>query len=120
MLLDGTVTFGAAHDEKRMQDPRVLELKQRIELIGDAELERAPTRQAIVIVTTRDGRELKHHTLAVRGTAANPMTRVEVEEKCHDLMAPVLGKKRARRLIDTVWGIEKVADTRALRPLLRA
>jgi hypothetical protein len=26
----------------------------------------------------------------------------------------------ARRLIDTVWRIEKVADTRALRPLLRA
>jgi 2-methylcitrate dehydratase PrpD len=120
MLLDGTVSFAAAHDEKRMKDPRVLELKRRIELIGDAELEHAPTRQAIVIVTTRDGRELKHHTLAVRGTAANPMTRAEVEEKCYDLMAPVLGARRARRLVDTVWRIEKVADTRALRPLLRA
>jgi len=120
MLLDGTVTFAAAHDEKRMKDPRVLALKQRIELIGDAELERAPTRQAFVELKTRDGRELKHHTLAVRGTAANPMTRIEVEEKCYDLMAPVLGKKRARSLIDKVWQIERVADTRALRPLLRA
>ena len=59
-------------------------------------------------------------TLAVRGTSANPMTRAEIEEKCYDLMAPVLGKKRAHRLIDTVWRIEKVANTRALRPLLRA
>ena len=120
MLLDGTVSFAAAHDDKRMKDPRVLELKQRIELIGDAELEHAPTRQAIVIVTTRDGRQLKHHTMAVRGTAANPMTRAEVEDKCYDLMAPVLGAQRARRLVDIVWRTEKVADTRALRPLLRA
>jgi 2-methylcitrate dehydratase PrpD len=120
MLLDGIVSFAAAHDEKRMKDPRVLELKQRIELIGDAELEQAPTRQAIVIIRTRDGRELKHHTLAVRGTATNPMTRAEVEEKCYDLMAPVLGGRRACRLVDTVWRIEKVAETRALRPLLRA
>jgi hypothetical protein len=70
-----------------------------------------PGRKAIAV---------KHHTLAVRGTAANPMTRVEVEEKCYDFIAPVLGKKRPRSLIDTVWRIEKVADTRALRPLLRA
>ena len=102
MLLDGTVTFAAAHGEARMKEPRVLELKQRIELLGSAELERAPTRQAIVELKTRDGRVLKHHTLAVRGTAANPMTRTEVEEKCYDLMAPVLGKKRARSLVDTV------------------
>lgn len=73
-----------------------------------------------MIVATRDGRELKHHTLAVRGTAANPMTRQEVEAKCYDLTAPVLGKKRARNLIDRVWGIEQVADTGALQPLLRA
>lgn len=120
MLLDGTVTFAAAHDDARMKDRRVLESKRCIELIGSAELEHAPTRQAIVIITTRDGRQLKHHTLAVRGTAANPMTRAEVEEKCYDLMAPVLGARRARSLIDTVWRIEKVSDTRALRPLLRA
>jgi 2-methylcitrate dehydratase PrpD len=120
MLLDGTVTFAAAHDTERMKDRRILSLKRRIGLIGDAELEHAPTRQAIVVITTRDGRELKHHTLAVRGTAANPMTRAEVEDKCYDLMAPVLGSRRARGLIDRVWEIEKVSDTRALRPLLQA
>jgi hypothetical protein len=48
------------------------------------------------------------------------MTRLEVEEKCYDLMVPVLRTRRARTLIDTVWRVEKVADIRALRPLLRA
>src|SRR6185436_4525844 len=31
MLLDGTATFQAAHDERRMRDPRVLEVRRRVE-----------------------------------------------------------------------------------------
>ena len=75
---------------------------------------------ALVEITTRDGRVLRHHTTAVRGTAANPMTRPYVDTKCFDLMTPVLGKTRARKLIDTVWNIDKVTDMRGLRPLLQA
>ncbi len=118
MLIDGTVTFASSHDEKRMRDPRVIALKRRIELLGRADFEQP--RQAVVEIATRDGRMLRHHTKAVRGTAANPMTRAEVDAKCFDLMAPVLGKTRARKLIDTLWNIEKVTDLRSLRPLLQA
>ena len=120
MLLDGAVTFKSSHDERRMRNPAVVALKRRIELIGDEALERAPTRQAILELTTRDGRVLKHHAKAVRGTPANPMTRAEVDAKCRDLTAPVLGKARARALIDAVWNIEKVRDARNLGRLLRA
>ena len=120
MLTDGIVTFESAHDEKRMKDPRVLAVRSRVELHGDEELTRAmPSRQGIVEIRLKDGRELKHHTRAVRGTSENPMTRAEVDEKCLHLMAPVLGRKRARALCDTVWGIERMKDTRMLRPLLR-
>ena len=103
-----------------MRNPQVLALKRRIELIGDEALEHAPTRQAILEFRTRDGRVLRNHTQAVRGTAANPMTREDVDAKSFDLIAPVLGKDRARKLIDVVWNIEKVSDVRKLRPLLRA
>jgi hypothetical protein len=48
------------------------------------------------------------------------MTREEVDEKCFPLLAPVLGGKRARGLIDAVWSLEKVRNVRAMRPLLRA
>ncbi|MBI3937431.1 MAG: MmgE/PrpD family protein [Betaproteobacteria bacterium] len=121
MLLDGMVTFASAHDEKRMADPRVLAVRSRIELRGDDELTRAmPSRQGVVELKLKDGRGLRHHTTAVRGTAQNPMTRAEVDEKCFHLMAPVLGKRRARQLCDAVWAIEKIADMRKLRPLLRA
>jgi 2-methylcitrate dehydratase PrpD len=121
MLLDGIVTFISSHDEKRMKHPKVLAVRGRIELIGDEELTRVlPSRQCIVELRLKDGRTLRHHTKAVRGTAQNPMTRAEVDEKAYHLMAPILGKPRARRLCDAVWALEKVSSMRKLRPLLRA
>ena len=78
-----------------------------------------PSRQGIVEVTLRDGRSLRHHTSAVRGTAENPMSRAEVEAKSTDLLTPLLGKARARRLCEAVWNLEQVADVRRLRPLLQ-
>jgi 2-methylcitrate dehydratase PrpD len=121
MLIDGKVTFASSHNERRMRDRKVLALRSRIELRGDEALSAAmPSRQGIVEIILRDGRNLRHHTSAVRGTAENPMTRAEVDEKSYDLMAPVLGKSRARKLCDTIWMLEKVRDLRSLRPLLRA
>jgi 2-methylcitrate dehydratase PrpD len=121
MLIDGKVTFASSHDQQRMRHPKVLALRRRIELRGDDKLSAAmPSRQGIVELRLRDGRELTHHTKAVRGTADNPMTRSEVDEKSYDLMAPVIGKTRARKLCDAVWKLEKLGDVRSLRPLLRA
>ena len=121
MLLDGIVTFESSHDEKRMRDPKVLALRKKVTLIGDQALQKAlPSRQGIVTVTLKDGRKLRHHTKSVRGTAQNPMTRAEVDEKCFHLLAPVLGKGRARKLVDSVWTLERVKDVRTLRTLLRA
>jgi len=118
MLNDGEITFASAHDETRVRDPAVLKIRNRIELAGSAAFMRTRTTQAVVEIKTHDGRRLRHHTKAVRGTAANPMSRAEVEAKSLDLLVPALGARRARQLIDTVWRIERVADMRALRPWL--
>jgi 2-methylcitrate dehydratase PrpD len=121
MLLDSTVTFKSSHDEKRMRDPQVLALRKRIELYGDDALSKVmPSRQGIVEITLKDGRKLRHHTKAVRGTSDNPMTRKEVDTKSYDLLAPILGPSRARKLCDTVWALDKLQDVRKLRALLVA
>ncbi|MBI2509190.1 MAG: MmgE/PrpD family protein [Betaproteobacteria bacterium] len=120
MLLDGEITFESAHDGARARDPAVLRLKSRIELAGSRAFLRTKTTQAVVEIETRDGRRLRHHTRAVLGTAANPMSRAQVAAKSRDLLAPVIGARRAGRLIETVWNIERVRDLRQLRPLLRA
>jgi 2-methylcitrate dehydratase PrpD len=120
MLLDGTVSFKAAHDEKRMRDARVLAVRKKVELRGDDELTRAmPSRQGIVQIVLRNGTTLRHHMKAVRGTAENPMTRAEVDAKAYDLIAPVFGRARARRLCDAIWTVDAVADVRKLRALLK-
>ena len=121
MLLDGTVSFASAHDEQRMRDRKILAIRSRIELRGDDALSALmPSRQGIVEISLRDGRKITHHTKAARGSAENPMTRAEVDEKSYDLIAPVMGKPRARKLCDALWQLEKLRDVRLLRPLLRA
>jgi 2-methylcitrate dehydratase PrpD len=66
--------------------------------------------QARVEITLRDGRRLEHYTRAAPGYFLNPMTREQEAEKALDLLAPVLGTKRAQTLIATVWNIEKLKD----------
>ncbi len=121
MLVDGFVSFEAAHDEARMTDRRTRDMRAKVELFGDPEFEKQyPGRQGEVTVTLKNGTKLFHHTTAVRGTVENPMTDEEVDAKCYDLMAPILGTRRARRLVDTIWNLEDVKDVRDMRPLLTA
>ena len=104
-----------------MRDPAVLALRARIGVAPDPELTQAlPPRQAIVAVSTRDGRRLEQRARAVRGTPDNPMDLQEVEAKAEDLLGPVLGAGPARALVAECRGIERLASVRALRPLLQA
>jgi 2-methylcitrate dehydratase PrpD len=119
MLVDGIVTFESAHDEARMHDPAVRAVRRRIELYGDDEMTRVmPSRQAVIEMTLTDGRELRYRVEAVLGTADNPMTRQQIDEKCFHLVAPILGEGRGRDLCDAVWSLEDVASMDELRPLL--
>jgi 2-methylcitrate dehydratase PrpD len=121
MLIDGIVTFKSSHDEKRMNDKKVLDLRKRITLLGDDALTAAlPSRQGILELKLKGGKTLHKHVKAVLGTAQNPMTRAQVDEKCYHLMAPILGASRSRKLCDAVWNIEKVGNITKLRNLLTA
>jgi 2-methylcitrate dehydratase PrpD len=121
MLVDGGLGFGPSHDYKRLKDKRIVALKKRIRLIGVKKLETAmPPRQAAVEIRCRDGRKLHRHTKGVRGTTYNPMTREELTAKARELMDPILGRAKSRKLVETVFDIERVKDLTRLRPLLSA
>ena len=120
MLVDKTVSFHAAHDKPRMQEPAVLRQRAKVNLVRDEELAKLlPVRVTVVEIELGDGRRLAERVEAVRGTPRNPMSRAEVIEKARDLVAPVLGRDTAERLIETVFAIESVNDIRTLRPLLQ-
>ena len=120
LLIDRTLTFKSIHDASRVPDRRIRALRGKIALIGSDELMHArPRRQAIVSIRTRDGRTLAHRTVAVRGTADNPMTQAEVEAKAFDLIADVLGARRAEAIVQAIGSLETVADVTVLRRLWR-
>ena len=120
MLIDKTVSFHAAHDKPRMQDPAILRERAKVQLVPSDEFERLnPRRVAVVEVTLNDGTHWSERVDAVRGTFENPMTREEVAAKARDLMVPVLGRGPAGSLIEKLLALEDTKDIRELRPLLQ-
>jgi 2-methylcitrate dehydratase PrpD len=107
-----------AHDYERFRDPRVLALKQKVELIGDETMERSGQRfQGLVEVTLKDGKAVSEHVIGCRGRPENPMSPEEVEKKAAWLMEPVLGKMNSDQVVDSVRRIESVASVRELTKL---
>lgn len=120
MLIDKTVSFQAAHDKTRMQDSGVLKQRAKVDLVRDEELAKLlPARETVVDIELNDGTKLSERVSAVRGTPRNPMSRNEITDKARDLIAPVLGRDMAARLIETVFDLEKQTDIRGLRKLLQ-
>lgn len=118
MLADGNVTFASAHDFGRMKDRKVLKLRERVEAIGDPALTDAQRRwRCVMEVRLKNGRTLKHQTMAAKGSYENPLTPEEEEEKALDLIVPILGKARSAALLGELWNLEKIADVRSLRAL---
>jgi hypothetical protein len=67
-----------------------------------------------------DGKKVEHFTKFPPGTKENPLSTEAVSAKARDLIAPVLGAKKAKKLIDQINNLEKVKDIRSLRPLFTA
>ena len=121
MLVDGTVTFKSAHDYARLKNAKVLAMRQRVEAVGDPALNDAQRRwRCVMEIALKDGRRLTHQTMAAKGTSEDPLTREDENEKALDLIAPVLGARRAQALLDALWNIEHIKDVRSLRKLAAA
>jgi 2-methylcitrate dehydratase PrpD len=121
ILLDGRLTFKAAESYERMSDPKVLEVRSRVNLIGDPKFAgQERERPGLVRVHLTDGTMVEEFVSAVRGTPDNPMTRDEVEAKSVDLLKDVLGIERTKSLVGKIWELEKVKSVRELRPFLFA
>ncbi len=118
-LLNGKLTFAAAHSAESMTDSAVLGLKSRIELVPDPELvDKDYPRQVILEVSTPDGSRLIKHLRSYRGTPENPPSAQEVEDKARELVGPVIGAKNSERLITAIAELENLKSARDLRPFL--
>ncbi len=97
ILIDGKLTFESAHDYERFQNPRVLALKERVQLIGDEAMERSgPRFQGQVEVTFKDGKTLSEHVSNCRGRPENPMSPDEVEKESRVVDGTCAGQEECR------------------------
>ena len=119
ILIGGKLTFEMAHDYERFRDPRVLALKERVQLIGDPDMERTgPRFQGRVEVSFRDGKTLSEHIRNCRGRPENPMSPEEVEKKAAWLMEPILGKSKVEQIIESLRRVESLNSVRDFAKLL--
>ena len=119
ILLEGKLTFELAHDYGHFQNSRVLALKEKVHLIGDAELERSGHRfQGLVEITLKDGRTVREHVINCRGRPENPMSPEEVEKKAAWLLEPILGKTNSDQVIDAIRQVGLVSNVRDLTKLM--
>ena len=119
-LFDGELTFQACHDEERLRDETVLELARRMDIASRDDLVTAESpRQAIVDVTTRDGRVFTEHVVRTPGAKEAPLDRAGVIAKCRPLLELALSPVDADALIRTVLDLDDVTPARAIGDLLR-
>lgn len=115
----GTLTFEATHTYERLFEPAIVDMMAKVTLKPHQEfahLERQ--RPATVRIHTSDGGVLEEHCPAVKGTADNPMSRQEIEDKARDLVGSVYGGPRGSEVVDAIMGVELLSNIRDLRPLL--
>jgi hypothetical protein len=71
-----------------------------------------------VIVTTHDGRELRHREHVNRGAAERPLTNAEIVAKYHENARLAVSAERAGRIAEALLGLEALDDVRWLGEVL--
>ncbi|MGH2561937.1 MAG: MmgE/PrpD family protein, partial [Thermomicrobiales bacterium] len=107
-------------DGDGLQDPRVLRLVDRIELVDDLALSaRFPAeRVARVRIETANGDVLDSGEVQARWDAAHPPTDDELIEKFRWLAGESLSPARAAELADLIWNCAALPDAGQLVALL--
>lgn len=106
------------HD--RRDDPKIRALSERVEVIGDAELDRTypDLYRSIVEVETSGGRHSRDVTYP-KGSPQRPLPRAELDRKFARLTEDVISPRRRDEIGGLVSRLEEVPDIGDLARLLR-
>ncbi len=111
-----------AHFEvEAINDPELLRLVKRIEVIPDAAMDARGHTALDMRVVTKDGREFLRNTDAAPGTPKWPLTQQEHLQRFQDLLAfstSPPAEAKVVELLDTVDRLEELKDVRTLISLL--
>ena len=105
-FIDGAA--GEHHStDKRVNDPIVRALRERITATADTQLQEIAAK---VSVTLKDGSVLAKHVERVTGSAENPMSDRDLEDKVRGLARGILAEERTSALIAACWSLGKLND----------
>jgi len=107
---------------EKINDARVRAQLKKVEVVADAEIEKAfpALQRAIVTITTTDGRGLTRQLDYPKGDPRNPLSDAEVEQKFDALADAVLSKPAQQRVKTAIWNLEKVASVSELMTSLKS
>ncbi|MCP9469822.1 MAG: MmgE/PrpD family protein [Nitrospira sp.] len=119
-LLDGKVTL-RSFTSKRLSDPAVHELMQKVRVVPVPELaglypHAMPTR---ITVKTNGGKFYCRQVDHPLGHPRRPLSDREIEQKFHRLTVGKMRPSQVERILETVWGLERIAEINDVMPLLR-
>src|SRR5215470_11216174 len=112
-MLEGKASL-AQFTDACVRDPVMVALRRKIEVVCDDAI---PTIAGQVELTTADGTTHRLSTPAARGSAQNPMTDREIEDKLRTIAAAWRRGYDVAPLIDAVWGLERSEDVSQLLAL---
>ena len=87
--------------------PAVIAMRRKVEVIRDGAI---ATIAADVELTTTDGKQHRLSTSAARGSASNPMSDKEIEDKLRTIAAAWRPGHDVAPLIEAVWTLERSDD----------
>lgn len=102
-------------ERKVLDDPSVAAACSRVHVAVSHELDRTypENRPARVTLQTRKG-TFSRTVMEALGSSDLPLDDARLEKKFSELVSPILGVNRARRLIEELWSIEKATDVTSL------
>jgi 2-methylcitrate dehydratase len=120
-LVDRQVT-PAQFEMKKIMDPLIRAQLRKVEVVADPEIEKVfPALQRVIVnIATTDGRSFSKQLDYPKGDPRNPLSDAEIEEKFRALAEGVLSEKAQKKLIGTIWGLEKCASVTRLMAMMKA
>jgi 2-methylcitrate dehydratase PrpD len=93
--------------DEAVRSPAIIALRARV----TATVDRATAEDQVrVVITMQDGRRFEKYIEHAIGSAKNPMSDRQLEDKFTGLAAGILPADRVRELIDLCWTVEKLPD----------
>lgn len=110
------------YTEENIRDPKVLSIARKINHVFDEEMENAKTPAyavpAKVTIKLKNGTIYKERIDCAKGPVGNPMTKDDIENKFRGLASVVLPDDQVEKVIQTVWGLDKLDNVNKLGSLL--